>query len=654
MKKGLLLLVILKCCLTFSQEPKFGELTPFEKEFVGYKKDTTAMAVYLYERGDNYFDIRNDRIWLITEYHAKIKILKKDGYDKANVEIPYYHSDDATEAVINIRGITHNGVQRSGLHKDKVYKVDINERWSAKRFTLPNVQLGSIVEYTYEIQSPFFFNLKGWDFQEDIPKVYTEYHAKIPGNWVYNRTLIGELGLAVNDAKVKKNCFSVPGIPNSASCEVLTYAMKDVPAFEEAEDYMLSGKNYRAGLKFELSEYHRFRGGISKYTKSWKDVDKEFRTDRDIGSQLKKKNFFEKNVPEGLLHNDADELTRAKNIYAFVKEHYTWNEKYGLWHDNRVKKAFDEHQGNVAEINITLINLLNAAGIKADMTLLATRGYGLPTMTHPVMSDFNYIVAKVDIDGKTYLLDATVKDLPFGMLPFKCLNYYGRVMDFDKESYWMDIEPEPKNSKVVRTQMSFDVEEGKAMGLFSVVSSGYESIDIRGELRSSTEEEYLDDLEEKIGDDFYITSYEVQEENSNEKRLSQKFGFEIENVLQGDRIYLDPFVVKFFGKNPFTTSKRYYPIDFGYLRNYGYSLNLIVPEGYTVKSLPEEKSMALPGNAGFLRFQFRPNGNGMVNVFFDLRLNATQYRSDAYDIIKEFFAHAVQAQTKSYVVLEKI
>ena len=654
MKKGLLLLVILKCCLTFSQEPKFGELTPFEKEFVGYEKDTTAMAVYLYERGDNYFDIRNDRIWLITEYHAKIKILKKDGYDKANVEIPYYHSDDATEAVINIRGITHNGVQRSGLHKDKIYKVDINERWSAKRFTLPNVQLGSIVEYTYEIQSPFFFNLKGWDFQEDIPKVYTEYHAKIPGNWVYNRTLIGELGLTVNDAKVKKNCFSVPGIPNSASCEVLTYTMKDVPAFEEAEDYMLSGKNYRAGLKFELSEYHSFRGGISKYTKSWKDVDKEFRTDRDIGSQLKKKNFFEKNVPEGLLHNDADELTRAKNIYAFVKEHYTWNEKYGLWHDNRVKKAFDEHQGNVAEINITLINLLNAAGIKADMTLLATRGYGLPTMTHPVMSDFNYIVAKVDIDGKTYLLDATVKDLPFGMLPFKCLNYYGRVMDFDKESYWMDIEPEPKNSKVVRTQMSFDVEEGKAMGLFSVVSSGYESIDIRGELRSSTEEEYLDDLEEKIGDDFYITSYEVQEENSNEKRLSQKFGFEIENVLQGDRIYLDPFVVKFFGKNPFTTSKRYYPIDFGYLRNYGYSLNLIVPEGYTVKSLPEEKSMALPGNAGFLRFQCRPNGNGMVNVFFDLRLNATQYRSDAYDIIKEFFAHAVQAQTKSYVVLEKI
>jgi len=32
-------------------------------------------AVYLFEKGDNYFEVRQDYTWLITEYHAKIKVL---------------------------------------------------------------------------------------------------------------------------------------------------------------------------------------------------------------------------------------------------------------------------------------------------------------------------------------------------------------------------------------------------------------------------------------------------------------------------------------------------------------------------------------------------------------------------------------------------
>ena len=109
---------------------------------------------------------------MITKYHAKKKILDKQGFSEAEITIPYYHNEERTEKVINIRALTHNDGVKFGVNQETIYDADINERWSEKRFTFPNVQEGSILEYTYEIQSPFLYNLNGWDFQENIPKVY--------------------------------------------------------------------------------------------------------------------------------------------------------------------------------------------------------------------------------------------------------------------------------------------------------------------------------------------------------------------------------------------------------------------------------------------------------------------------------------------------
>lgn len=44
---------------------EFGELTQIEKQFKSYDKDTTAHAVYLFDKGENYFEVRGSYIWLI-------------------------------------------------------------------------------------------------------------------------------------------------------------------------------------------------------------------------------------------------------------------------------------------------------------------------------------------------------------------------------------------------------------------------------------------------------------------------------------------------------------------------------------------------------------------------------------------------------------
>ncbi|MCF6184500.1 MAG: UbiD family decarboxylase [Bacteroidales bacterium] len=74
----------------------------------------------------------------------------------------------------------------------------------------------------------------------------------------------------------------------------MKYAIKDIPAFKEETDFMLSSNNYISRLDFELSQYNRFDGTTDKYTKSWEDVDREFRGDKNVGRQLTKKGFFEK------------------------------------------------------------------------------------------------------------------------------------------------------------------------------------------------------------------------------------------------------------------------------------------------------------------------------------------------------------------------
>jgi hypothetical protein len=637
--------------LSAQQANEFGVLDQFEKDFKSYEKDTTAAAIYLYEKGENYFEARQGYIWLITTYHAKKKILKKQGFDEAEIIIPYYRAKSGKERVNAIKAMTHNGNRRQVVSSDKIFDVDVNERLSQIKFTFPSVEVGSVLEYSYEIQSPFFYNLSGWEFQSRIPKLYSEYNAKIPGNFKYNRSLIGEIGLDVNDASIKKSCFSVPGISRRADCEVLKYVMKDVPAFKEDEEYMLSSDNYRSTLEFELSEYVSLDGIKQKFTKTWRDVDKEFRTDKDIGGQLRKKNFFEKNVELEMIARGESDLEKAKNIYGFVKEHYTWNNRYSIFRNNNVKDAFDRRTGNVAEINITLINLLNAADIKTDLMVLSTRSHGLPKRNHPVMSNFNYVVAKTTIDGNEYLLDATEKEMPFGMLPYRCLNYYGRVMDLDGESYWFDILPEKNNSRSVQVKM--ELKDGKAVGTLDDITMGYEAFFKRDEVAKTSKGKYLDEMEKEMDDDFVIQTYETNSEKSDERTLVEHFEFELQNMNMDNTVFFNPFVVRFFATNPFKSEQRYYPIDFGFLRNYRYMANIKIPEGYRVKEFPEVVNLALPDQSALLRFECKEY-QGIINVYFNFKLNSTQYNSEGYAYIKKFFERAVNVQNQSYLVLEKL
>lgn len=174
------------------------------------------------------------------------------------------------------------------------------------------------------------------------------------------------------------------------------------------------------------------------------------------------------------------------------------------------------------------------------------------------------------------------------------------------------------------------------------------------EILDAVEEvEYIEQLTQAISDDFHITSHERKAEYSDEKKIIERFKFEIENLIQADHIYLNPFLVKFFDKNPFVSAERNYPVDFGHPLRYQYIINIKIPEGYKLKSLPEDKNYNLPDNGGNLKLNINST-IGMLNVFFTFDLNFAHFSNDIYSEIKSIFSEVIKIQDQSLIVLVKV
>ncbi|QHI34803.1 hypothetical protein IMCC3317_01470 [Kordia antarctica] len=632
-----------------SMNEKFNKISPDELNMTVYDKDTTAHAVVLEEYGENYFDVINDRIRLIKHYYAKIKILDKQGIEEANIEIPFYKGKKSTEYIKNIKAITHNADKIDHLAEDQIFSVDVNNYYGEKRFTFPNVKVGSVIEYQYTLQSPFIYNFEGWDFQSNIPKIYSEFNAKIPGNYRYNRTLKGFQKLAINEASLEKKCFQVPGFSTKADCEVLKYVMKDIPAFVE-ESYMLSRNNYLSKIAFELSEFIRFDGGKDVYTKSWKAVDKEMRKDKDIGAQVRKTSFFKNHLSDEILKESSD-LKKAQKVYEFIKNHYSWNGKYGLFGDANVRQAFQDKGGNVAEINLSLVSSLLAADIKAESVMLASRAKGLPTKLHPVMSDFNYVIAKVTIGEETFLLDATEKLLSFGLLPIRALNYNGRAMDFKKPSYWLTIAPYAENRQNTIISLSVN-DDGIAQGKIAQISTGYLAYEKREELDEQSTESYLDDFEKSLPF-LEVEEYTVEERTNVQKPIKELFTLAFdEDGFSSSDTFLDPFFMKIFSTNPFKLEERQYPVDFAYSRIYTTRFLMSLPDTYEFTNIPEDQTFSIADGKAICGMKIVQQ-NGQLNMSFKLVLNSFYFDADEYQELKEFFKKLAVLQKNTRLTIKK-
>ncbi|MDB5010804.1 MAG: hypothetical protein JWQ06_1593, partial [Mucilaginibacter sp.] len=657
-KKLLLLFTLLFSVCAMAQDFPYGQLSLEELNIKRYDKDTSAHAVVLNEFGDARINNDGDNnIKLYFTYHIKIKILDNKGFDKGNVEIPIYTGDgNDFENVTGIKGTTYymgdNGsAQQADLDTKKVYTVKQDKHWSTIKFALTNIHEGCVVEYSYQLESPYFLdNFRHWQFQDDIPKVYSEYDVHIPAFFSYKASLRGVLKLTKNVSEVEQDCFSVRG--SKSGCSKIIYGMSDIPAFIE-EDYMTSTKNFLSAIYFELDDYTNPYTGFKKViTKEWKDIDQHLKQSDEFGSQLKKKDLLKDYIKEAIA-GKTDELSKAKAIYSYLQKWFKWNDYIGIYSNDGIRQALNAHTGSIADINFSLIAALNSAGINTEAVLLSTRNHGVINSLYPGTGDFNYVIAKANIDGKSYMLDASDKFLAFGMLPLKCLNDRGRVFSFDKPSYWIDL-----NATTQRQDDTYSFEftlqdNGKIKGTIIHYSIGYQSYLKRKEINKfNSTDEYVENLDERLPK-LKILKSEIMGLDSLNVPISEKYEVEIDAYgnMNHDKLTFDPYFLSKTIVNPFKLIYRDYPVDWGMPSSSRYIMTMHLPPGYTVDTAPQNYAIGLPNNGGRFIINYQ-GGENEFTLSHVTQFTKSIYNTDEYPYLKELYNKIIQAE-KNEIVFKK-
>ena len=87
--------------------------------------------------------------------------------------------------------VVNNVIVPTKLDMKNFREERLNDQWIVKKFAIPNVKTGTIIEYQYSIVSDYVFNLHDWNFQWDIPVLHSQYSASMIPFYEYTYILQG-------------------------------------------------------------------------------------------------------------------------------------------------------------------------------------------------------------------------------------------------------------------------------------------------------------------------------------------------------------------------------------------------------------------------------------------------------------------------------
>lgn len=639
-----------------------------------YPNDTSAAAVILGDFGNVYFDYSNDDgFYVVYEHHTRIKILKKEGYKWADQKIILYDSKHSKykEKVIKLKGYTYNlvdgKVKITKLKSGSKFIERISDYKKAYKFTMPDVKVGSIIEWTYKVRSDFIFSLKDFIFQYSIPARFCEYRLEVPEYFNYKHIAKGFVPFNISTQNAGNGRIDIAKSSRTSSYnnKVVTSSYKvntidfsttqyrwvinNVPAFI-SEPMLNSRNNYITQIGFELISTYFPNSGYKTYTHTWDDINKTLWMNKWFGGQIRGGSFLNSVVKE--ISNSATSPS-DKTIQAFqwVKKNIKWNSYNSIYPDFTLAKAFREKTGNSADVNLILTILLQKLGLDANPVILSTRKNGLVNPFFPMLSKFNYVIASVTIDDKMYLLDATELYNPVGLLPVRCLNGQGRMIS-KKETKWVDLNSGIKFETEINAQMTIN-EQGVFNGNINETDKGYAAYYFRNELFSKTsEEKYIEEKENShLG--LNIEKYSFIDKDILNKPVIENYSVSIsDNIsLAGEFIYFNPMLFYKQESNPFKLEKRSYPVDFAFPVKELYKGSFIIPEGYVVEEIPKPLTVNIQGNAASFSYNISVKDN-KIEIVSNFIISKSLFISNEYPYLRKFYDKVVEKQ-KEQIVLKK-
>jgi len=664
-------LILFFCFISFlasGQNYKFGKVSKKELEEQFYPKDSSANAAILFKNRRTYFQyIQGNGFSVVTEIHERIKIYNKEGYGWGTKEMRYYTSSSSnSEKIILSSAKTYvlegGKIKTYKFKKGSLFLEKENKYWSKKIFTMPNLTEGCVVEWKYKLISPY----KGIDklnLQYSIPVKRVQCKIEIPEYYVYNLKSLGfervqskkttkrgsititNKSRSGGSGNIKTN-FSTQNI--GYDIKVMEVSKDFMPALKE-ESYVSNINNYKTAIKYELSALNWPNEPIKYFSKSWDDVAKTILENSSFGVEMRKKSYFKKDL-ELLKATTKNQEELLKSILSFVKNKVKWNSYTGLYTDKGVKTAYKKGTGNIAEINLMLIAMLREAGISANPVLVSTRSNGIPVF--PTIDGFNYVVAGIEKEGAVILLDASEKYSSPGVLPFRTLNWKGRIIREDKTSDWVPLIPLEHSKKEYLMSVVINDDE-ELDGFVRTKYSNKAALQYRKRNNTFSEEELLEKIDESYKDiDVSLVKLNFKEDIY--KPVVESLKFTSEDLLEdinGD-LFLKPLLFLGETTNPFKMKERVYPIDYGAPWSEKFMISIKIPENYQVVSVPQSEKIILNEGLGYFVFKSSQQ-KGSIKIQANLSINEGLILASNYELLKEFYNNMLK-KVNEKIVLKKV
>ncbi len=648
---------------------KLGKPDPQDFKAESFRGDSAAGAVVLCDYGTTRFRLNGSSFQLETERVTRIKILKKAGYDAATVLVPLYHRNGAEEKVTALRGTTYNlvggQVQKTKLDAGQAFIEERTANVRVRKFTLPDVREGSVVEYGYTVTSDFLFNLQDWVFQGPYPVRWSEFRASIPEYFEYKMLMQGYVPLAVNTHEQSSGQYSLHtqggfderGNRESASNDVITahvtnyrWVMKDVPVLRE-EPFMTTTDDYVARIDFELAGERMPGQAYQPVAGTWEKINSELLASDNFGQQLDRGGFLKEQM-QALTAKHPDPALRAAAVRQAVLAAVRYNGTNRYATTGSLRRAYDAHSGTSADVNLLLIAALHAAGLPAQPVLLSTRDHGRVDQNYPLLEKFNYVVALVALPGgKELLVDATDPDLPCGVLPERCLSQVGRLVTA-KDGRWVDLQPSERHMHYQQVRLALDAQGGLA-GQVHEEHAGYAGAAARQELAKLGEKKYLAEIGRQHSA-WAVPKAALAGREDVQKPLALDYAFTQapdDNAAAGT-LYLSPLREFGIGQNPFRHPDRQFPVDFGSQQEDLVLLTLTLPEGYELAETPKTAIIDLPDGGGRYLYNVATTGP-TVQLTSRLTMRKSAYGAEEYVHLREFYRLMLEKQAEKLVIKKK-
>ncbi|MFV8322307.1 DUF3857 domain-containing protein [Flavobacterium sp. LS2R12] len=652
---------------TNAQEFKLGKVSIEELQEKNNPTDSTAVAAILFEKGAVDFEYsQDDGFKMITEVTTRIKIYKKEGYEWANKAVSYYIGSNAKEVVSFSDVVTYNfidgKIEKTKLKSDGEFDEKVNKYWGQKKITLPNVKVGSVVEFKYIVRSSRFSELTEWSFQSSIPVNYSEFKTFIPEYFVYNPNIKGFISPKITKESSSKS-LSYSYRPKASPGERLgsistqeklefvetrtVYVAENLPAMKE-EAYVNNIANYTTSVSHELSVIKFPNQPYKTLSADWASVTKTIYDYDDFGPELNKTGYFEEDLKVVIAGLSSPE-EKFLAIFNYVKETVKWNDYYGYSCNDGVKKAYKDKTGNVAEINLMLTAMLRYAGLTANPVLVSTRSNGIALF--PNRTAFNYVIAAVETPKGLVLLDATDRFSTPNVLPLRALNWVGRLIRNDGTSIEVDLMAKVPSNDVVMMSYEIDI-NGQVSGKLKRQRTDYNAIIFRGNIKNVKEDAYLEKLEND-NNKIEISEYSRTNENDLKLPIVENFSFSGSNFSEniGGAIYINPMLFFAVEQNPFKQENRAYPVDYGFPFIDKYNITIKIPDGYKVETIPTPLLLNMEDNLGGFKFMINTSGN-LIQLVLTHQINVPIVVADYYPMLKEFYQKMIEKQNERIVLIK--